>query len=75
MLNTAYEGVQNKHFGLGLNPMSDAEKQAYLIELMASSEPLSTATRTNAAENAEVQGQMTDESTPPQSDGNTTDAV
>jgi cathepsin B len=74
MLN-AYEGVQIKHFGLGLNRMSDAKKQAYLIELMASSEPSSTATRADAAGNAEVQEQWTGEYSPPQSDGNTTDAA
>ncbi len=30
-LSTAYEGVQIKQFGLGLNSRSDADQQAYLV--------------------------------------------
>jgi len=45
-LKTAFEGVQIKQFGLGLNSRSNADQQAFLTELMASRSPPSTPART-----------------------------
>jgi cathepsin B len=48
-LKTAFEGLQIKQFGLGLNSRSDVDRQAFLLELMASRASSSTPTRTAPA--------------------------
>ena len=48
-LKSAFEGVQIKQFGLGLNARTGADRQAFLLELMASRPPSPTPPRTAAA--------------------------